>query len=338
MNDAPRTKWSTVGGTQDDPLNTDSIDEAVERVIGMVYEPKQHGLAGLPLRKRGLLLSAMGIAPGMKLSAGGKMTFALMRAKVQQQHDEHGETDSKNTPLRVIIPKDERVARDLFEEGRRTAFTTFEMPPVEQHLEHQSVDTEDLPNRLPYSNFFIREPFTYFGEGPDAGITSGMIVHGIDEMLVTRLDPWSVSIVNYMTFLDAVPGGRQSKFTLWRGSRNEDGAALIILNRLFKVLYERQHRFLEQPMSRQVRKSEDRPKGYLGYIVIPKTHVHYKTALRSGDIVKRLKLLEPIPVRRHPRTFHADRFVNVKGQTIWIEEHVRGEGDAVQVKDYRIRG
>jgi hypothetical protein len=97
------------------------------------------------------------------------------------------------------------------------------------------------------------------------------------------------------------------------------------LLRLQNMLYDRKHRFIEQPISRQQRRSEGRPPQYREYIVIDRDDARYETGLRSGAILKRLKTLHA--VRGHFRHYRS-------GLVVPVKPHMRGKGDLTQVKEY----
>ena len=316
-------------------MNGDDLEylaaERFKRILGPAATPTR--VPGLPADKdEGLILAAIGLPPGSP--ANIHMTMADVRERLEDERERNVAKAGPNA-VRIVIPRDQRSARDLFDEGRRTALTTFELPKAEQHLERIGIDTKRIIQRLPFSNFFIREPFTFHGDGAEAGFARGVVVDGVEELLVNRIDDTAIALVGHLTWLNHPRGGRVSRFIIWTGDADEDGSSITVLNRLVNTLYERKHRFVDEPISRQVRKSEGRPAQYRSYIVVPRTDVRYVSAQRSSDIMKRMKALHA--VRGHARTYRAERFVNVRGTTQWIDPHMRGTGDALQIKDYRVK-
>jgi hypothetical protein len=106
---------------------------------------------------------------------------------------------------------------------------------------------------------------------------------------------------------------------------------------LLLLLQNRKVRYVETPVTRQVRRASGFNNSYREYIVVNVGDVKASepNALRLRDIAKLHPALHA--VRGHLRTYRADRYVNMQGKTQQIAPHVRGTGDVLQVKDYRPR-
>lgn len=105
-----------------------------------------------------------------------------------------------------------------------------------------------------------------------------------------------------------------------------EGEARLVLGRFAKYLDDRSARYIEQPTSRQVRRSMGVTSDYREYIIIPKERSErYASAHTRAEIIKRLRALHA--VRGHMRRYKS-------GKTVFVRPHSRGTGDALQVKDY----
>lgn len=68
---------------------------------------------------------------------------------------------------------------------------------------------------------------------------------------------------------------------------------------------------------------------YREFIMLPREHsARYDGALTQADIIKRMRALHA--VRGHLRHYQ-------DGKVVFVKPHLRGKGDAVQVKDYVTR-
>lgn len=105
-----------------------------------------------------------------------------------------------------------------------------------------------------------------------------------------------------------------------------EGEALLVLARFHTYLDARDVRYVEQPATRQVRRSMGVSSDYREYIIIPKERSErYATAHTRAEIIKRLRALHA--VRGHLRRYKS-------GKTVFVRPHSRGTGEALQVKDY----
>jgi len=236
-----------------------------------------------------------------------------------------GDDRSEGT-FRLAVPQSEDEAKNLYHTRLPQIITTFNMPHHTANLERISVDYRELFNRLPFGDFAIREPFTV--NHKDADVT----VSGIEHLVVSLGDDNgtpTLTLVSHMRF--NYPGGNYGSTYVPNDPTtpiNVQLASASLVLRLYEALYQRTHRFIEEPVSRPVRKSQGLPKAYREYIVIPRTDARYAGAIRGGEISKRLRTLHA--VRGHPRTYRT-------GETIWIKPHLRGSGDLLQQRDYKIR-
>jgi hypothetical protein len=235
-----------------------------------------------------------------------------------------------NQQIKIVFPHTAEAARALYEDELSKIITTFELPYHEAHLEPVHVGIDSIIERLPFGQFAIREPFKVTDPA------NGIFVTGVEHLVVVKLDDETIALVSKMNYV--LPDGR--RVTRYQpnedtGDNSEQAASLTLLNRLYQALYKRTHRFLDAPVSRQVRRSQGLPSEYREYIVIPRTDARYENALRPSVIAKRMRTLHA--VRGHLRHYRSPRYVNMQGQTQRIEPHLRGTGDALQVKKYRVQ-
>jgi hypothetical protein len=257
--------------------------------------------------------------------------------------------------MKLAVPQPEQ-AEAIFKIIQPTVMTTFHLPHAHQHGEMVVVNMVDLVERMPYAAFAVHETFTLHSATPEFvrlfaqayGPNAPAEANGEETVLLARGDK-NVVMVSKITLYD-LPGQRgnrrtfyaprESKRTTKDGVTSDPFASACTIKRLYDMLYNRRERmgFVEQAVSRQVKRAENRPPEYREFIVVKRDSPVYRMAanpLTPGQMVKRMKQLHS--VMGHQRTFKADRYKQAKGKTIFIEPFVRGQGKALQVKDYRVK-
>jgi len=225
-----------------------------------------------------------------------------------------------------VLLYSEKVAPQIFKNIKEKCLTTFHMPLNVATMKPMEAEKQWLLN-FPFDTFAIVEPFITPGHfiGPDC-----LDVHGFEECICRQDESGRITILSKFRYTIGPNAGRiiysptserQDEY-----SKNP-GIYCELYHRFYKALYSRQNRFIEESVSRQVRRANKYPANYREYIVIPKEDVRYASAIHAATIVKRMKELHA--VRGHLRT-------NWKtGQkNILVKPHTRGQGEALQAKEY----
>jgi hypothetical protein len=126
-----------------------------------------------------------------------------------------------------------------------------------------------------------------------------------------------------------LPDGR----IIWMPENAKDpkgyGNEVMLMNmRFMQYMESREHRFIEQVVTRQQRRADQRPAEYRHYIILDRKSTHYPNAHPMKALLPRLKALHS--VRGHLRRLRS-------GDVIPVRAHTRGKGDLMQVKDYVVR-
>lgn len=96
---------------------------------------------------------------------------------------------------------------------------------------------------------------------------------------------------------------------------------------LMHLLADRQNRYVENRLSRQVRRAAGVSPTYCEYIIVRKKEAPLQEAYRWSEIVRRHPILHA--VRAHLRHYQS-------GMVVKVRAHSRGHGELFQVKDYRV--
>lgn len=237
-----------------------------------------------------------------------------------------------------------------WESALKETLTTFHMPHHDESGAKVALKLSEV--YLPYRAIRLTEPWTMSGE----------VRKNLDDKngVVLRNDDY-VTPINGMAeyiFIDQGLGGVQiiGKITC-NGSKVNDttvtylpeeidvikknlgkfteqtphdvikGDAVHMLRRFCDMLDSREVRYIEEKVSRPVRRAMGVSRDYREYIIIRKHdhHHYYDSALKRTDIIKRLKALHA--VRGHMRHLQS-------GKTVFVKPHMRGKGEALQIKDY----
>jgi hypothetical protein len=226
----------------------------------------------------------------------------------------------------LTVPRrSEQEAQKLYEVGLSQVVTAFQMPRHVTDMAGQrytlSPDLADLAARMPFANFIIREPWSLI----NVDGKKGQSLSGVDSIFYIRR-PDGIGFCGKRVYAN----GRVQYFL--PGEDGPDDDPILMLVRLYRALYERKHRFVEQPVSRQVRRAMGQERGatYREYIVVPKDDVRYASGERPGAILKRLRALHA--VRGHVRHLKS-------GRVAFVKPHIRGKlGTALQPKTYLVDG
>ncbi len=216
-------------------------------------------------------------------------------------------------------PQTKDSAEAAWHEWRRDAVTTFVMPEHKITGHAIPFSLGELTDRLPFANFAIREVFELDESGKNA--------RGVEELIVHQSGPGRLEYVSQLRYFN-----RGVKYMPSSRAEAEATDTLELLIRLYIVLTDRKHRFVESRVSRQVRKMDSRSANYREFVVIERGDARYASALTNRDIIKRLR--DAHPVRGHIRTLRAARFTKSHA---FVRPHIRGVGDALQPRDYQVR-
>ena len=201
--------------------------------------------------------------------------------------------------------------------------------PDERNLEPEPLPDTEIFERLPFPCIRIRVVNDYSGYSKAKGRFATS--HVTDDVVIRsngKSYEWAAR--ERVVWDDGVISTRHAPEQELQGTTNL--VLKVVVNRLELLELETDWRFIEQPMSRPLRRSENLPPEYCEYIVVNR-------ADRSNGIRGKMLTLAKV-MRRHPM-LHAVRghLRHLRsGRITFVRSHVRGEGDLVQAKEYRVYG
>lgn len=221
--------------------------------------------------------------------------------------------------------------KQLFEAFLPCVVATFILPQRdygENQDQHEAIDNNAMlaaVNAAPFPCVRIRRRITSEVSGHCECVDTDVIVarEGDDRWLWAAKDTQLAPKLRVLYTPNTTDIGRTAL----------TGGCPASLPDLITFLDDRRNRYIEQPVSRQVRRAEGVSPDYKEFIVIRKPPASLaKGMLRLGEVFRRSPKLHA--VRGHLRHYRADRYTNARGKVQFIEPFARGAGDMLQVKDY----
>lgn len=232
--------------------------------------------------------------------------------------------------------KPDDVGRHLFDTLRPHIVTTFYLEPYTASLEEPELIEHSDPAYAKLTEWLYALPF------PCMRIVRSLVGPYCEaqgwrqldtDVIITNLvkdngkTTWAWAVKDTVIHLD---GTRKSNYAPneavhWHNQRTNNVPASFI--DLMRLLGSRVHRYVERPVSRQIRRAEGFASSYREYIVIRRKDAaeHTGEILTLGQIIRRHPILHA--VRGHIRKYRS-------GLITTVRPHTRGVGELFQVKDY----
>lgn len=223
-----------------------------------------------------------------------------------------GLDDEDALPLDVVADSQDRISM-------REALATMPFPAI--RIRRRLVSKDNLPRDT---------GFGIGGEEPSYAMT-GTLAIDTDVIIVSESDHvadeyrwlWAAKDIVY-----SADGGMRTIYTpnKYTGLKVYIDSCPASFVDLLRFLEDRRNRYIENPVTRQVRRAEGLSPDYKEYIVMRKPSAkEAKTMLRLGEVFRRSPKLHV--VRGHLRHLRS-------GRVAVIPPHARGVGTMLQVKDY----
>ncbi len=255
-----------------------------------------------------------------------------------------------------------------YDEARRGALATFTLPDLlgpfaELYREDIKVNklVADL-GALPFPCVEIIQrqyewvdrdgyPTTVEADAVHKGMmTARVVVSKTDEDTFTATERYTLSSGRTVTTRDINSGKVKMRTVLSSSGKtrvvgnDEMKSANVVPSSVIELLYRmervRSHRYVEQTLSRQVRRAEGFAPEYRSYIVIetPKRKDRPDGGLTLGELMRRHPKLHAVRahlVQEHLRTLRNGEIAVIAAHA--RRAHARGRGGALQVKDYIVK-
>ena len=210
--------------------------------------------------------------------------------------------------------------------------TTFTLPTAitdSEDIMTSGNETGLVDLYLPFDCFEIREPFKVEGSVKDPRTLEGVssvVIHEIKDNDGRSM----IEIAYELAF--SKPGIKYTYYpdpSNFVKNREETNHGVLILMQLLLLLDKKGTRYIQEQVSRQVRRHGGRHSDWKSFIVIPKTS-YDKSLYERGESLSR------IGIRLHSVRGHLRHLSD--GRLIFVRPHTRGSiGGAVQVKDYTFK-
>jgi len=238
-------------------------------------------------------------------------------------------TNSDGQVVKVVW-HDKAELPKVFAAIRTECLTTFHLPHKTVMMKEFHVPAMAL-DKMPFDCFAVTEPFTIPAALNKQAKTD---VHGVEESVLCRVDKENLLYVSKLRFEDGTVV-YQPDAAVMNTQTFHNIPELFF--RFYNLLYSRKFRFVDEPLSRQVRRANKLPAAYREFIVIGREDVRYAKGIPASAMVRRMRTLHF--VRGHDRVEHLRQYKDGKIIVVsssWIPPHARGEGKLTQAKDYKL--